>query len=547
MSTSVPSVSLSPNGYVAPAESAILSGVQADINAAFGGNLNFNTDLTVAGTVAPPQVLLSVSETTIIGNTNNLLLSIFNGVDPAYAAGRMQDAIGRIYFLSRIASAATVVQCTCTGQAGVTIPVDALAVDTLGNIYSCQQSGTIPVGGSVVLPFANNVQGAIACPAGTLTTIYKAVNGWDTINNLSDGAEGRSVESRQQFETRRQQSVAGNSINTTQAVAAAVLNVPNVLGVYAQDNFSRSPIAINPGAVVVGSISGTSLTVSSVLSGAVEIGQTVSGEGVTYGTTIVGGVSSPYTVSVAQTVSSTNLSLGGVSIKGNTLYVSVSGGASQSVAKAIFSKKPPGCGLQGNTTEVVYDDSQPYVAPGIPYSITYESPDNVEIYFNVSIVSSTSVPSNAAQLIQNSIINAFIGNDGGLRMQMGTNIIASRFYPGIYTLGPWATITALTLGSSAAPDFDITASISGLNMTVSATGGTIAKGQVLVGAGVVAGTRIVSQSSGSAGSTGVYVVSNTQTVSSETIHVVAMTDTSIQMQINQMPVTATANISTTLS
>jgi len=64
----------------------------------------------------------------------------------------------------------------------------------------------------------------------------------------------------------------------------------------------------------------------------------------------------------------------------------------------------------------------------------------------------------------------------------------------------------------------MTASISGTNMTVTAKNGpVIYPGIFLSGTGVTAGTTIVSQSSGDAGGTGVYVVSASQTVSSGTI------------------------------
>ena len=61
-------------------------------------------------------------------------------------------------------------------------------------------------------------------------------------------------------------------------------------------------------------------------------------------------------------------------------------------------------------------------------------------------------------------------------------------------------------------------------MTVTAvTSGTIYPGMVLTGTGVTAGTRIVSQSTGTAGSTGNYVVSVSQTVTAGTIITGAVT------------------------
>lgn len=63
-----------------------------------------------------------------------------------------------------------------------------------------------------------------------------------------------------------------------------------------------------------------------------------------------------------------------------------------------------------------------------------------------------------------------------------------------------------------------TGSISTTNLTVSAmTSGTIRFGMILTGTGVTAGTHVVSQTSGTPGGAGVYVISPTQTVSSTTI------------------------------
>lgn len=64
----------------------------------------------------------------------------------------------------------------------------------------------------------------------------------------------------------------------------------------------------------------------------------------------------------------------------------------------------------------------------------------------------------------------------------------------------------------------ITASISGTTMTVSAVGsGTIFPGATIKGTGVTAGSLILSQLTGTAGSTGTYQVSSSQTVSSTTV------------------------------
>ena len=97
--TAVPQPTFGPQGFIAPAESAILTGITADINAAFGGNLN----------PAPttPQGQLAVSEAAIIGAINDLFL-FYTSSDRSglRGQGRMQDAIGRIYFIERNPGAA---------------------------------------------------------------------------------------------------------------------------------------------------------------------------------------------------------------------------------------------------------------------------------------------------------------------------------------------------------------------------------------------------------------------------------------------------------
>ena len=201
--TNVPQIQWLPTGLVVPSEAAVLAGVQADINAAFGGNLNFTNLQT-------PQGQLATSLAAVISNMYALFTQFVNGVDPDMNEDFMQDAIGRIYFQNRIPGTPTTVQCNCTGLAGTPIPAGSptqpQAQDTAGNLYYCVSGGTIPIGGTISLAFANVVNGPIGCGAGTLTTIYQAVTGWDQITNPAAGVLGTNVESPEAFEFRREQS-----------------------------------------------------------------------------------------------------------------------------------------------------------------------------------------------------------------------------------------------------------------------------------------------------------------------------------------------------
>lgn len=234
--SSVPSIVFTPTGATFPDESAILAGVQTDMNAAFGGNLN--------PSLSTPQGQLATSQTAIIGEKNNQFAWFLQQIDPATASGFMQDAIGRIYFLTRLPATSTIVQVLCTGLAGVVIPAGAQVVDLSGNRYGCQGGGTIGISGNVTLQFANLNTGPIECPIGAITTIYQTIPGWDSATNVAAGATGVNVETRADFEYRRKQSVAINAAGTLPSIYAAAFDVDGVIDAYVTENDTDNPITV---------------------------------------------------------------------------------------------------------------------------------------------------------------------------------------------------------------------------------------------------------------------------------------------------------------
>jgi hypothetical protein len=475
MTTNVPAPTFGLNGFVAPAESAVLAGVQADQLVAFGGNLNPSLET--------PQGQLATSTTAIIGNANDNFAKLANGVDPAFADGRMQDGIARIYFLSRLPSRPTLVQAACTGLTGVVIPAGAIAIATDGNRYVNTIDGTIPVGGTVTLPFACVLDGPIACPAGTLNQIYQSINGWDSITNPTDGQIGNNTESRADFEARRAASVALNSRGSLPSIVGAVFDVPNVVDAFAFDNGNNAPVTFR-----------------------------------------------------------------GVVVAANSLYVSAVGGTDANIAQAIWSRKNPGCSYNGNTTVAVLDQNPKYSPPFPSYNVTFERPASLAILFAISITNSTLVPSDATTQIQNAIIAAFAGADGGARARIASTIAASRYYPPVAKLGSWAQIVSIKVGSTNTAAASFTGAIAGTTLTASSVSGTIAVGQTLSDTTglVVVGTKILAQLTGPAGGAGTYTVSNTQTVGSEAMKTATATLDSVSVNMDQEPTIAPANIAVTL-
>jgi hypothetical protein len=472
--TSVPAPVFGDTGFQGPAESAILAGIIADLTAAFGGNLN--PDLST------PQGQLASSLAAIIGDCNNQFLYFCNQVDPAFSSGRMQDAIARIYFLSRKPAISTTVTATCTGLPGVQIPAGAMAQATDGTIYTAVSSATIGATGTVSVQFVCQKTGPVPCPATTLSRIYRAISGWDTISNPSDGVPGQDEENRVAFEQRRQQSVARNAVGTIPAIQGAVSQVANVLDCYVTDNDTGSAVTLD-----------------------------------------------------------------GVALPAHSLYVCVSGGDPNDVATAIWSKKPPGCAYSGSTTVQVQDQSEGYQPPYPTYNVSFQTAAPLVLVMNVTIVSTPQVPSDAATQIQNAVLNAFVGGDGGPRARIGTTIYASRFYSAIAQLGSWAQIVSVMLGSSMNVAATVTGSITGTTLTVTAvSSGTLATGQTIMGPSLPDGVRIVALGTGTGG-TGTYTVGVAATVGSMTMNAVAAATPTAIVGVAHVPVLSAANIVVTLS
>jgi len=396
--TNVPPIQFTSTGVVLPTEAAILAGVQQDFNSAFGGGLNpaLNT----------PQGQLATSESAVIADANNQILYLTNQMDPQFASGRFQDAFGRLYFLSRRPATSTLVTCTLVGLAGATVPAGVLATDTSGNTYSLVNSVTIGVGGSVTGTFANVLSGPIACPDGTLTGVYQAIPGWSSINNppiatsppSPSAIPGQDVETRSEFEFRRQNSVAVNAEGVVPAIYGNVFGVTGVTDCYVIDNPSGSV----------------------VLAGA------------------------------------TNYPLAPHSI-----YVAAVGGTDADVAQAIWDKKDVGASYNGNTTVVVTDPSG-YNYPPPAYNVTFERPSELPIYFYCEVVANPSLPSNIITLVQQAIYNRFYGLDGTTLERIGSTVFSTRYYSAIVAASPNVVVYSLgvaTIGSPPATGFSVAVGI----------------------------------------------------------------------------------------
>lgn len=292
MATNVPALDWSDEGLILPSEPDILNGVLADINSAFGGGLNLQ--------LTTPQGQLAQTITAIIGDKNSEFAQLINLINPLTSYGIYQDAIGKIYFMSRLAGTGTVVTCQVTGKVDTVIPAGTLVQDTKGYNYKSLSEIKIGSNNKGQGQFQNVKSGPIGCAPNTLTRILQAIQGWETITNENAGILGREVESRSDFETRRKNSVNIVGSGNIYSIRAAVLALTDVVDCYAYSNDT--------------------------------------GQDITLGTTKV-------------------------PVKASTIYIAVVGGEDKDVAMAIFNKKSSGCGYTGNTSVTITYPDYPDPAP----------------------------------------------------------------------------------------------------------------------------------------------------------------------------------------
>jgi hypothetical protein len=388
MSTSVPQIQFTDAGLVIPSSAAILAGTQTDMDAAFGGGLN--------PALETPQGQLASSQAAIIADKDAEIASVVNQFDPQYASGRFQDALARIYFLTRKPATSTVVTCTLGGVPTSPVPAGTLAQDTNGNTYVLLGTVVIGSGGTVSGTFANFATGPIPCPAGTLIRVYQAVTGWDTITNPADGVLGNVVESRANFEFRRQNSVAINGRGTNPSIYGNVFEVANVLDCFVIDNPSG-------------------LTVDS---------------------------------------GSTNYDLAPHSV-----FVAVVGGDDATVAEAIWAKKDDGCDysaypvggspVPGNGTVVTetVTDTSGYNFPQPTYKVSFLRPGALPILFAVQIANVPNLPAGYVAMVQNAIIAQFNGQNGNARARIGSAILAAQYYAAVANLGNPFVLLSILVGT----------------------------------------------------------------------------------------------------
>lgn len=366
--TSVPLPQFTPTGLVTASEQAILQGVLADYVAAFAATgKTLNTELTT------PQGQLASSQAYMVAAFQAMLAQLIANVDPLTSSGAFQDALGRIYFLTRQQATYAYVVGTLGGVVGSVLPQGSQVRSSDGTIWASIAPVTFDATGAAEIAFQATVPGALPVAGVDDLRIYQQVPGWESVTNAAPSVPGRDVEGRADFETRRADSVQIGGKGTPQAIRAAIANVTGVSDVYVYNN--GSDVAI-----------------------------------------LAGSTSYP--------------------IPAHSIGINVTGGDQEAIAQAIWSKIDCGCGFSiQDTVTVIVEDTEGYSEPFPAYPIRFmHDRPPTQVYFTVNVADLPSLPANYISLVQQAVAAAFASGftspDGTInigRARIGGQVIAATY------------------------------------------------------------------------------------------------------------------------
>lgn len=242
-----------------------------------------------------PAGQLVDSQTQHIVEKDGEVLFLGNQFNPLTAEGVWQDALAKIYFLTRKVQQSSVAYCTVTGLQGTVIQAGSVIKSAADESeWISVITITIPSSGTTTAQFRSLDTGAIEAGANTLTEIVTVTPGWDAVTNPTAASVGRIEETQAEFEARRYASVAKNARGSIYAIYGAIADLEGVVDCVVLENIGPDPV--------------------------VKWGVTVPGHGV---------------------------------------YISVVGGEESDIAEAIYRKKDAGCDTGGNTSISYTDNSLP--------------------------------------------------------------------------------------------------------------------------------------------------------------------------------------------
>ncbi|HIB1592393.1 TPA: baseplate J/gp47 family protein [Salmonella enterica subsp. enterica serovar Muenchen] len=162
-----------------------------------------------------------------IHDANNTAISVYNCFSPVTGYGAALTSNVKINGIARKGATNSTVDLLLTGTAGTAI-TNGTVKDTNNVIWRLPASVVIGVDGTVTATAICSKSGAVAAPAGAITTINTPTRGWTSVTNPAAAAVGAPAETDAELRIRQGQSVAIPSITPFEGVDGAIANIAGV-------------------------------------------------------------------------------------------------------------------------------------------------------------------------------------------------------------------------------------------------------------------------------------------------------------------------------
>lgn len=249
-------------GVIVPDTATTLTEVQNEYKLAFGADLDL--------TPSTPQGLLISAETLTRDGVARNNADLANQINPNLSTGVFLDAICALSGLTRAVATRSTVTATVVGVAGTIIYAGALAETTSGDQFECTTATTIPISGTISVPFRSVAYGAIPAAIGTLTVIVDGILGWTSITNAAAATLGTAEQSDLSLWNLRKNTLALQGVQTTEAVISGLYATAGVQSLQFRENATSGTVVINTISMVAHSIyvcvnGGTDASVASAI------------------------------------------------------------------------------------------------------------------------------------------------------------------------------------------------------------------------------------------------------------------------------------------
>jgi len=235
-------------GVIVPDTAAIRADVEAKWRAAFGEDL-VATPETPQGVI----ITLQTEERDAIARNNAALA---NQINPDIAGGVFLDAL--LSFtggVRRAATRSTLAGVVFSGVPGTNIPAGSQAiVSGTGEVFATDNPLVIGAGGTVTGSMTAVNSGAIQVPIAGLDTVASAVLGWETVTNPASAVPGAPEQSDVAARALRRQTLALQTVSTTEAIVSRVMAIPAVRSMSFRENTAATTQTIDGISMVAKSI-----------------------------------------------------------------------------------------------------------------------------------------------------------------------------------------------------------------------------------------------------------------------------------------------------